>query len=940
MSGRAEPALLERGTELAALASALDDSRRRIGRLVVIEGSAGIGKTRLLQEARDSAARAGMRVLAARGGELERDFPFAVVRQLVEPALLAVPPGEQEELLAGAAGLAGPVVGVGGPPADAGPLADPSFATLNALYWLTSNLAEAQPTLLAVDDAHWSDSPSLRFFRFLVPRLADLPVTLAVAARPAEGDAELLPGLLADPAGSLIRPRELSGVAVAELVRGELSADAHDEFCVACHAVSGGNPFMLRELLVELAAGGSRGTAAEAALVREVAPVTIQRAVLLRLARLPDVASRLAHAVAVLGDDAPLADAAELARLNPAAAAAAADQLAAAAVLVPGRPLRFVHPLVRAAVYADLSGAARSTAHGQAAKLVSERGALPERIAAHLIATDPAKDPAVVETLSAAARRALDRAAPESAIAYLRRALAEQPAGDLRLDLVRLLARACYRAGDRAGFDQLRDSGALEELVADPHWLLESAAELAHALYSWGRIEELEALLERAATAAIEAADHDLAARFQALLAYWTHLAPAKVLGRLARLGDRIEPDTPGERLYLALQAYFGVVMGEPRERVIDLAHRALEGGKISREYPDGPMPLLAIYALCYAGDLDGAERALAVHVAIAGSLGVAGTFRGLGGELALRRGRVAEAEAEARLTMELHREAGYPLAYPVLLMVLVEILVERDDLAGAAAELAAAGLNAVIPEDWWLSPPLYARGRLRLAQGKPREALQDLLAMVDLAARAEIRAECFPVLSDLALAFRAMGYLAEARAVAEQELAGARAWGLPRRIGIAMRTLGLIEGGERGLQLLRDSLDVLDPASDGLEHMRSLAEYGAALRRANRRAEAREPLRAALETARVAGALTIARRAHEELEATGENLRPLLAGGVESLTPSERRVAALAADGRTNREIAQTLFLSIKTVEGHLSHAYRKLDVSSRGELSAALAT
>ena len=184
------------------------------------------------------------------------------------------------------------------------------------------------------------------------------------------------------------------------------------------------------------------------------------------------------------------------------------------------------------------------------------------------------------------------------------------------------------------------------------------------------------------------------------------------------------------------------------------------------------------------------------------------------------------------------------------------------------------------------------------------------------------------------------VGQHAEAKAVAEQELEGARAWGLARRIGIALRTLGLLEGGERGLELLRESLGVLEASPARLEHARTLAEYGAALRRANRRAEAREPLRAALDWARGSGALAVARRAHEELEATGEKLRPLLAGGVESLTPSERRVAALAADGHTNREIAQSLFLSVKTVEGHLSNAYRKLDISSRRELSAVLAS
>ncbi len=499
MSRLAEPALLERGLELATLESALTDSRNGSGRMVVIEGAAGIGKTRLLDEARGGAGDADMQVLTARGDELERDYPFAVVRQLFEPQLVAAEPSEREELLGGSAAPAGPVLGIGRPRAGAGSLIDPSFATLNALYWLISNLAEARPTLLAVDDAHWSDSPSLRFIRFLVPRLGDLPVVLAMTARSEEGAAvDLLSGLIAGSAATVIRPSELSRDAVAELVRDGLSADAHDEFCLACHGVSGGNPFMLRELLTELAANGIRGDVAEAARVREVAPSTIRRAVLLRLARLTAAAPQLASAVAVLGGRAPLADAAELARLDRGAAAAAADELAAAGVLEPGRPLAFVHPLVRAAVYADLSGAVRSSAHRRAARLLSERGAVPERIAVHLVATDPAAYPGVVTALSEAARRSLDRAPPENAIAYLRRAIAEQPTGDLRLSLLRLLARAYFRAGDRVRFLQMVDSGELEELTAEPPNLLECAIEVAHALYGWERIEEMEALLDRA----------------------------------------------------------------------------------------------------------------------------------------------------------------------------------------------------------------------------------------------------------------------------------------------------------------------------------------------------------------------------------------------------------------------------------------------------------
>ena len=189
-----------------------------------------------------------------------------------------------------------------------------------------------------------------------------------------------------------------------------------------------------------------------------------------------------------------------------------------------------------------------------------------------------------------------------------------------------------------------------------------------------------------------------------------------------------------------------------------------------------------------------------------------------------------------------------------------------------------------------------------------------------------------------MALALAAVGRRDEARRSAERELDRARAWGTPSAIGTALRVRGVLQTGEEGLRLLEEAVAMIAPSPVRLEYARALTDYGAALRRANRRADARAPLREALALALRGGALAIAKRAHEELAATGEKLRPLLAGGVESLTPSERRVAELAAEGLSNRDIAQGLFLTVKTVEMHLSRAYRKLDIGSRRELPEAL--
>ncbi len=192
---------------------------------------------------------------------------------------------------------------------------------------------------------------------------------------------------------------------------------------------------------------------------------------------------------------------------------------------------------------------------------------------------------------------------------------------------------------------------------------------------------------------------------------------------------------------------------------------------------------------------------------------------------------------------------------------------------------------------------------------------------------------------SQAALALLQLGEQDEARRLAAEELELARTWGAPRALGAALRAAGLVEGGKHGLALLEEAVEVLADSPARLEHAKARTELGAALRRANRRSEAREQLRHALELATLCGAAPLAARAETELLATGARPRRISLSGVASLTPSERRVAQMAADGPTNREIAQALFVTTRTVEVHLTSIYRKLDISSRSQLAAALA-
>jgi len=187
------------------------------------------------------------------------------------------------------------------------------------------------------------------------------------------------------------------------------------------------------------------------------------------------------------------------------------------------------------------------------------------------------------------------------------------------------------------------------------------------------------------------------------------------------------------------------------------------------------------------------------------------------------------------------------------------------------------------------------------------------------------------------ALVHDQLGHHERAAELAAEELRAARAFGAPPQIGIALRTAGLL-AGEPGIEQLREAATVLGRSEARLEHARTLIELGAALRRAQHRTDAREPLRTGLELAGACGARALAEHAQHELLATGARPRRLRSTGRDALTPSELRVATMAAEGMSNREIAQALYLSLKTVEMHLSRIYRKLGITSRQQLAARL--
>ena len=359
---------LEREVELAAIAALVEDASQGRGGLWFLEGPPGMGKSTLLEHAAELARDHGLAVLRARGHELERAFGWGVARSLFEASV-------DEELLSGPAAPARTVFN----PGEASDSDGGGFAILHALYWLAARLAEREPLLLAVDDAHWADEPSLRFLVYLAGRLTDQPIAVLVATRVGErGEAGLLEQLGADPVARVRLLEPLGAAAVAALVRARLP-DATDGFCRRCLELTAGNPLQVRELLLAIEQLETPDGEESLGQAAELAARSLGRSVLRRLGALSPDAQSLARAVAVFEDDAPVQMAAALATIPAADALAAAEELGRADVLRAGDPLGFTHPLVRAAIYGRLPLAEREQIHRRAARLLAERGA-PETV--------------------------------------------------------------------------------------------------------------------------------------------------------------------------------------------------------------------------------------------------------------------------------------------------------------------------------------------------------------------------------------------------------------------------------------------------------------------------------------------------------------------------------------------------------------------------------
>jgi len=669
--------------------------------------------------------------------------------------------------------------------------------------------------------------------------------------------------------------------------------------------------------------------------------------VAVRLGRLPYEATRLARAVAILGDDAEPHQAADLAALDREAASGAAAALVQADILTAHPRFGFVHPLIRAAIYESLPLVERENGHARAARLLESADVAPEGVAEHLLRTPPAADPRVVMILRDAARRASARGASESAISYLRRALAEPPPAEQRAELLLELGSAeALMSGDDA-VDHLQEA---HTLLTDPIRRVETALMLGRSMVV-SKPDQADAVLTQALDELGGAVPEPELERLLEV-AIITNAIPEphlhrKVTDRVERIRARTEWETVGEKRLLALIAYHDAQAGDPS--AVDRARRALAGGTLlkTENVPATVLsrrgldlrPVVLATAVLAAADLD--EALHPYHDAItaahrSGSILALAEAKASHLHAFLYRGELTEAEAEGRAAVDACQAWGSQWSFPAA--YLADALMEQGKLHDAATVLARAG-SELRPDSGSVVFLRDSRARLSILRGDIAGGLDELLKVGRLFEAVGGRNPALIAWrTHASLALLRLGKREQARRLATEDLELARQWAAPRALSVSLRTTGLVLGGNKGLASLEEAVEVVADTPAMLDHAKARTEFGAALHHANRRSQAREQLRRALELATRCGAAPLAARAETELRATGARPRRIALRGIESLTPSERRVAELAAQGSTNREIAQTLFITPRTVEVHLTSTYRKLGISSRAQLAAAL--
>ncbi|MCI0385371.1 AAA family ATPase [Streptomyces sp. CNQ085] len=926
-----EPEFVGRDLELALIREHLHGTGE--GRAVLLRGPAGIGKTRLMSAALAEVG-ADARVLTVKCHE-SGGAAYEAVRALFAPLGLTDGDPARHPLLAKSAALAVPAL-----EADGSPDGQPAdmYGVMHGLYWLTASLAAERPLIFAVDDLQWCDEASLRWLGFLLRRAEGLPLALLLTLRTEVGHAgpEALDDM-ADIASCLtVDVEPLTDDAVRAMLAAALAGPPDASGVGRCMELTGGTPFLVQLLVREL-----RERTPDAG--EEVDPLrdglghgAVARFHLDRLG--PDRLA-VAKALAVLESD-DIESVAALVGTTPGPAAGAVDALRAAGLLRPDS-LTYRHDLMRQAVLDATPAEERLALRERAARLLNDSGRPSDQVAAQLMHLPEVSEPWMVTVLRSAALGAEQRGAPATAGQYLSRAL-RHDVDDI--ELLSASARVLAHTDHPTALSRLERALSL---ATDPR--LRCRLVLQYVITSLGVQNSLRAFELVGETLPMVESQLGDSPEEQALrtlveaMALVSGLDEKSTVRRVSeRFRDHVPPpgETAEERLLLGMLCALGTLEGRSAAELVPSAEQVLRVGDVSL---GGWGALGASLALYLADEIKPAEFALTTlleHAQKRGQVWNSATVSNARAQVHMWTGNIAQALADAQLAFDLvHRDLHVNSAVGPH-CTLADVLVRRGDARRAEEVLDLIRRPRL--DQFTLESHTYMMSRARAcaALGDLEGALGHLRRCGDSLAEAGIGN---PVLApwwyDAAQLLAELGRHGEGRELIDRVAPAVRCWGTPRARGMLALAHGVLTPGDTGIDELTEAARLLDGTPGRLEQARAEYLLGRRLLERGDAESARERLRRSIDIAVLCGDRLLLDQAVPALGAAGGRLRRGTESPTDALSGSERQVAERAAAGATNREIAEALFLTQRTVEFHLTSVYRKLGISGRRDLATVLA-
>ncbi|WP_432856437.1 ATP-binding protein [Amycolatopsis sp. CA-161197] len=924
--------LAGRDWELSLLVRKARDAALGEGQAVLLRGPAGIGKTKLVAAALDELDTVAATVLTVTCPE-SGSSAYEAVRALFAPLDLT-----GAGLPDGSARLALPALEPGG---AEGAAAD-TYAVMHGLHWLTAGLTADGLVVLAVDDVQWCDETSLRWLGFLLRRAENLPLLVVMTQR--TGRDAPRPEVLGEIGATLtcltLDLEPLGPQAVAEVLQARFGASPDEAFVRKCVEVTGGNPFLLDRVVTQLRGSADPRVVPDATHVpaldehgREV----VARSV---LDRLPAAAFAVARAIAVLGGE-ELELIAALAGTQPGPAAAAVRALRADDLLLPDR-LEYTHDLIRHAVVDAVSAEQLHALRERAATLLNDNGRAPEEVAVQLLLLSGRPQPWMVNVLRDAAVVAENRGAPAAAARYLTRALA---ADEDSVAVLGHVARVLAQVDPKAALGHLERA---LDLVTDPRRRVPLAVQYAltsltsqNSLRAYALAESVLDRFDEAVGGTPSAQDRSTRTLLESvlLLSGMDEKATVRQVGE--RFRDAVPPqgDTAEERQLLAMLASLGTLQGRPAAELAGHARKVLSIGDVT---PGGWAVLGAVLTLYLVDDVEPSLAALGDLMEHAQRRGEAWTYT-LGAStrslVLLWTGNSADGLSDAQFAHDIITQEAWGDAGAMPQAALAAALIRHGEPARALQVLDSVRrprLDRFTLEYHWV---LMARARALAATGDGPGALEQLLRCRDSLAEADI---ANPVLApwwyEAAEVLAGLGRGDEGWAGIEEAEEGAARWGTARALGMVRTARGVLTPGDTGIDLLAEAAEILAPSPAKLEHARAEFLLGRRLFHRGDAEGARDRLRRSIDVAVLCRDKLQLNQSLPALAEAGGRMRRGTASPADALSGSERRVAEKAAEGATNREIAESLFLTVRTVELHLTGVYRKLGLKGRAEIAEAL--